>query len=142
MATTIEHAFHDAAYDVYHNEAYERVHISCPCPPRLAQWIAPHGKTAWLITADNPGTARLGEHVNTARRHMLGTWVRTRGFACRPCVNRDLSGDWPDEHGLVILGIEEGRARALGQRFGQWAMVAIGPERPVELIWLRAQASE
>ncbi len=136
MSTDVQQAFNAAAYWVDGDDRALELKIGGPCPSDLSRWIARYSTTAWLITADNPAATPLPEAINTARRDVLGSWVKTRQLAFRRCVNRDPSGDWPDEQALLIVGLEEGTARALARRFGQLAMVAIGVDRPIELIWL------
>jgi len=141
MTSDTEQAFRHTLYCVNAHESMHTLHIGRPCPPALVDWIARYARTAWLITADNPRAEPLDEAINQTRRQLLETWTRTRALACLACVNQDPLGGWPDEHGLLIAGIQEGSARALGRRFGQLAIVAVSGNRPVELVWLNSSGS-
>lgn len=117
-----------------------QIGLACPLP--VSEWIARGARTAWIVTADNPGAACCPGGFNQARRQALETWVRIHAFSYLTCVNCDPTRKWPDEYGLLIAGLDEGGARALGRRFGQLAIVAVALERPVELVWLSSQRSE
>ena len=138
MGDDIAKAFSQTLYRV----GDHTLQIGATCPPPLARWIVRRSRTAWLVTADNPGAACCPGGFNQARRQALETWVRIQAFSYLACVNCNPDRKWPDEHGLLIAGLDEGGARALGRRFGQLAIVAVALERPVELVWLSRQRSE
>lgn len=106
-------------------------------PPPLARWVGAHAgrASAWLITAHNPGGRRIEAGTNAARAALLDTLLDRHGLSRLPAVNRDPEGGWPDEHGWLVAGLEEGRARALGRRFGQAALVAVGTGT-ARLVWI------
>jgi hypothetical protein len=83
------------------------------------------GRDWTIITAFNPG-ARPGDDGDNRRRHeRLCDDARQSGFETRPSVNRDPSGRWPDEPGLLIVGLNADARAQLARRFDQ-AAVLIG----------------
>ncbi|MGN8157247.1 DUF3293 domain-containing protein [Salinisphaera sp. RV14] len=106
-------------------------------PATLADWVSVrNGATpAWLITAYNPGAEAAAAVDNRARHQVLDTLLKRRGFDRLAAVNRDTAGDWPNEPGWLVAGMEEGMARNLARRFGQVAIVAVDRAR-VDLVWI------
>jgi hypothetical protein len=51
-------------------------------------------------------------------------------------LNRDPSGRWPDEPGLLLCDPPPGFAEELGRRFGQNAILAARLGEAPQLIWL------
>lgn len=133
----LEHVFTDAAYQVSLDDAWLTLTIGNACPETLAAWLRAHGnRTGWVITACNPGAKILAPGINAARNRALHDWTDQHGLPCLESINVDPDGQWPDEPGLLIGDLEEGLARVLAQRFGQFAIVAAPPDRPVDLLWL------
>jgi len=81
-------------------------------------------KIPWAyLTAWNPRSAPETESVNRARQSELEKRLNRDGILCLPGVARDPLGRWPDEEGLLAMGLERGRALQLGKEFGQNAIL-------------------
>lgn len=134
----LEDAFYATHYQIALEARRLTLRIGAPCPRALEPWLARHGgrTPAWLITACNPGAQALSAAENTSRSIALRAWATAHAAALLETVNRDPTGNWPDEPGLLIAGLEEGLARSAALRFRQLAMVAVRAGAPVELLWL------
>ncbi|WP_423820753.1 DUF3293 domain-containing protein [Salinisphaera sp. SPP-AMP-43] len=115
------------------------LNLGHPTPATLAQWVSRHNDTvpAWLITAYNPGGEVASDADNHAREHALAQLLERNELRCLRAVNRDTGGNWPNEPGWLVAGLEEGMARSLGRRFGQAAIVSVQVQS-VDLIWIDA----
>lgn len=133
----LNNVFANTDYCVEHPDETVTLHLNQPTPKVLAEWIAAHNgpAPAWLITAYNPGGEAAPGADNRARHARLDTLLARHGLRRLAAVNRDRSGDWPDEPGWLVAGLEEGMARSLAQRFGQAAIVAVDRHR-VGLLWI------
>jgi len=80
-----------------------------------------------IITAFNPGAEPRGSADNRARHQGLRERAEQAGWQCHPTINRDPSGRWPDEPGLLLVGIEAAAAAELAGQFGQAAFVSGRP---------------
>ncbi len=79
-----------------------------------------------VITAHNPGGAWRDE-ADSARAHeTLVAACRADAIATHPAWGGDPAGRWM-ELGLLVVGLDDGTARALGARFGQDAIYALTP---------------
>ena len=86
--------------------------------------LATRGVTTWaFVTAWNPGSQPLHSEENAARQNRLETDVRNLGFEMFSGVGEPLDSEWTPEHSLLILGISQTDAIALGHKYGQVAIV-------------------
>lgn len=92
---------------------------------------------AALITAWNWGGKRIGRRMNDLRQRQLASDVRERGFWSLLGEGLSTSDHWENEQSLLILGVSETEARALGTKYGQNAIVWAGPDTIPNLIILR-----
>lgn len=92
--------------------------------------------TAAFVTACNPGSRRLDRAANRAARTALEDAVAAMGCSALPGVAIDPEGRWPDEESLLLPGVDFESACSLARRFGQNALVWIGPEAVPELVWV------
>lgn len=129
-------AFESTDYCVQYQGDTVTLKLYQPTPEPLAGWVSAHNDAApaWLITAYNPGGEAASETDNRARQYVLDALLDRHGLERLAAVNRDTGGDWPNEPGWLVAGLEEGRARHLARRFGQAALVAVDRER-VDLVW-------
>jgi hypothetical protein len=100
-----------------------RLRIDLP-DARLDALLERMDARSWAyMTAFNPGSIQPSEADNLARQDRLERTVRETGlvFFCGEGVGDD--GRWPPEPSILILGIARADAVALGQRFGQRAIV-------------------
>ncbi|MDA3921429.1 MAG: DUF3293 domain-containing protein [Salinisphaera sp.] len=114
------------------------IRIGRPAPAAVASWIDENAAsgTAWIITGDNPGAAQDSPGRNDARRTLLAIWVDRPGIEAITSTHHASDGRWPDEHGLLIAGIDDALALSLGRRFGQAAIVAVSAHDVARLWWL------
>lgn len=97
------------------------------------------GQQPWaIITACNPGAEPLDPSENQARHRRLCRRAGQGGWSTRPAVNRDPSGKWPDEPGLLLAGIDAAAAGELAREFGQVAFVSGHPDDNARLQLLGA----
>lgn len=82
------------------------------------------GGRAWtIITACNPGGRRGDDETNIRRHHRLIEHAAGAGFEAWPALNRDPTGHWPDEPGLLIAALDAAERVGLARKFGQAAVV-------------------
>ncbi|NBD96063.1 MAG: DUF3293 domain-containing protein [Gammaproteobacteria bacterium] len=91
--------------------------------PHEALDTALDGKTWAVVTAFNPGARVSDGESNLARHRRLREAIAERGWANYPAVNRDPSGDWPDETSLLVVGADLDAIDAIATAFGQAAIV-------------------
>jgi hypothetical protein len=116
----------------------EQVTIRCGqrCEP-LDRLLAAAGVEHWaFVTACNPRSRRLAAAANRARMARLGTVVRDRGFQSWPATGGDDSAVWPPEPSLLVLGMTEAEAVALGRAFEQNAILVGSRGTPSRLVWV------
>lgn len=81
-------------------------------------------QTDWaIVTPCNPGAQRLPDADNAHRLEEMQQNIETDGYRWHPAVNRDPTGQWPDENGFFIVDPGLTYATALAQRFGQHALL-------------------
>ncbi|NNC23324.1 DUF3293 domain-containing protein [Salinisphaera sp. USBA-960] len=133
----LEAAFKATSYRVALGAREISVTIGGGCPSILATWFCQHGyRLGWLISAYNPGAQAISTAQNRHRDAALHRATRRLGTAWLATRAVDPAQHWPDEPGVLIGGISQTKARLLATRFGQAAIVAIGPSRRTRLIWL------
>ncbi len=91
--------------------------------------------TAAIVTAYNPESAPLCAAENLAAHENL--LHATSAYATLPTRAVDPTGAWPPEPGLLILGITDEDAMALGATFRQNAIVWIAADEAPKLLLLR-----
>lgn len=93
------------------------------------------GTDAWAyVTACNPGSVPLSTTENAERMGRLAAEVRDRGLV--HFAGTGTGGDWPPEPSLLVLGLTEPDAVALGRGFGQLAVVVGRRGKPARLAWI------
>ncbi len=110
--------------------------IGQPAPELDRHLAAGSIATAAFVTAWNPRSERLSEAENLLRGHDLATAVAALGLQALPVVTAADDPEWI-EHGLLIFDTSEAQARALGDRFGQNAIVMLelgGAPQLIELV--------
>ncbi|MBS63074.1 DUF3293 domain-containing protein [Salinisphaera sp.] len=138
MSDDLRAAFEATNYRVFLDGDSHVLRIGAPCPPAVADWLSQRAcaRRAWLITAYNPNAEQTDDASNHARDALLRDWADRRATAWLETVNEDPHGDWPDEPGVLIAGVEEGEARAMAHRLGQAALVQVAMNEPTALVWL------
>lgn len=130
----IERAYRAARYCVDDPPARFTLRIGEHCAP-LQVLLREQRVSAWAyVTACNPHSRLLAVDENAVRQRALLERVHASGWpALAGCAMAD-NGDW-QEPSLLILGIAETDARALGRDFGQNAIVAGCAGSVARLVW-------
>lgn len=103
----------------------------------LARLLAAHGVShAAIITAHNPGSRRVSDRDNARAESALRRRVLAAGYASVPSRGVDPAGRFPDEPGLLVLGIEAAAATTLAREFAQAAIVVIEAMATPRLVML------
>lgn len=103
----------------------------------LDRLLAATGHDHWaFVTACNPRSTRLDETENAERMARLVEIVRDRGLQSVPGEGRGDDDQWPAEPSLLVPGIEEPDAIALGRMFDQQAIVVGSRGSPPRLAWV------
>jgi len=118
----LDPAYRNTTYSVNHPAGNFDIHIDEPCAP-LDALLRQHGVTAWAyVTACNPHSQPLSSGENSARHAQLLAHVRALELKVFAGRGKAVSGDWVEES-LLILGLDETAAVALGAAFEQNAVV-------------------
>lgn len=89
-----------------------------------------------FITACNPFSQDVGEIINAARQAELAKDLSQRSLAFFDGIGKHPSGDWPAEPSYFVLGLSLEAAKALGEKYGQNAIVWCGADAIPELVLL------
>ena len=99
------------------------------------------GADAWAyVTACNPCSVPLSATENGERMTRLAAVVRDRGLVHFAGTGTGTGGGWPPEPSLLVLGLAEADAVALGRSFGQLAVVVGRRGGPARLAWIDPEA--
>ena len=94
-------------------------------------------KSHWaILTPCNPDSRPLSVQENTVLLEQLMEIVRRLSLASIGSVNRDPSGQWPDEPGILLCDPPPGLAVELGRHFQQNAILAGKLGEAPRLVWL------
>ena len=128
-----------ATVAVYHAATYEigaiRLRIGEPNDGIAAMLRAAGAVSAVIVTAYNPESVALCEAENRAAHENLVHAVAA--YETRATCAVDPSGVWPPEPGLLVLGMSDEDAVALGARFRQNAIVCLAVDEAPKLVLLR-----
>ncbi len=83
------------------------------CDPTATSWA--------VVTAWNPFSNRLSRDENDERQRALRARIAALGLATFDAVGRDDASDWHEES-LLVVGLDEAAACALGSQFCQHAV--------------------
>jgi hypothetical protein len=90
----------------------------------IDELVRTFGKTnCAFITAQNPGSIKLGVSENAQRHQELLHEVIRIGYPHFPGRGVGRASSWHPEESVFIVGIPKGEARELGRAFGQIAIV-------------------
>ena len=118
-------------YRVLLPEGAVDLRVGAPAPREL-------GPFPWMvITACNPGSIMLSDEENQARQQVLAARLRTLGFTFAAAENLADDGEWPVEAGFWVSSplLDRQLASALGQEFGQYAVLWGVAGEVCELLW-------
>jgi|SRR5579884_1751986 len=132
----LEAAYRAAVYVVDAPDGPLSLHVG-QTHPELDRLLTHGGVTSWaFVTASNPGSVRLDDADNAARRRALEEAVRRRGKRFLSGRGVAADGSWPAEESLFVLGVDDAEAAELGRRFGQAAVVCGAVGAAARLVWL------
>lgn len=110
--------------------------------PALDKLLAAKGHGEWaFISACNPGSQRLPDQENAERHARLIAEVTALGFQGIPGHGVPDDPGWQPEISLLILGISQGQATKLAEKFGQNAIVIGTPGLPARLCYLHGNST-
>ena len=111
--TALTRAYRDSTYWVDHPAGRFPMRIGEPCAP-LQALLHAHGAITWaFVTACNPRSQLLPPAENAARHARLLSRLRQSAWPTFPGHSVSDQGEWL-EHSLLILGIDDAAALALG----------------------------
>ena len=90
-----------------------------------------------FITAYNPYSQPLQASENEQRQVALIQQLLGAGYTALRGVGQHPSNEWPGEESCLVLGIDRGAAKALGDQYEQNAIVWCGPDVVPELLLLQ-----
>ncbi|MBL8421732.1 MAG: DUF3293 domain-containing protein [Dechloromonas sp.] len=103
----------------------------------LRCWLATAGVTRFaILTAHNPGSRLLDEKENSSRQSQLECDLLEAGFETYAGENVADSDAWPAEESCFVPGLAIAEAMALGEKYGQNAIVCGGHDGVPELVWI------
>ncbi len=132
----LEAAYRATSYLVDGPAGRFAIRVGAVSPDADALAAAHHAHTWAFVTAYNPGSVAAPPEDNRARQDELDSAVTAAGF---PYYHGEGKGDddgWPPEPSLLILGVGEDDAAALGRRFGQAALVFGERGEAARLVWI------
>lgn len=108
---------------------------------RSSDLLAAHSsagvKCSAFITACNPHSVPQSEATNLARQAALAEELTRLSFTYKKGIGQHPDNGWPGEPSVLVLGISLEDARALGERYGQNAIVWSGADAVPQLVLLR-----
>ncbi len=119
-----EQAYRNTTYWVDHPEGSFGIRLGEPCP-RLDELLAKYGVDDWAyVTAWNPRSQPLHAALNAVRNAELRARIAELGYPVVAGRGQPDSGDSVAEESLLVFGIDQAAALALGAQFEQRAVVA------------------
>ncbi len=111
--------------------------IDAPSPELLALHARLGVTSSAFLTACNPHSQRLPPTENAARQADLRRAIGQLGLPALPGIGQHPRGDWAGEASWLVPGLSRTVAEALGERFGQNAIVWAGADAIPRLVLLR-----
>jgi hypothetical protein len=93
--------------------------------------------TGVYVTAYNSRGKQTEPHINVRQQKLLSGDVRRTGLPFLEGFGEDPTGRWKSEPSFLVLGITLEDAEALGQRYGQNAIVWMEDDYVPRLVMLR-----
>ena len=120
-------------------ESYRRTEYRVGVPLNLTLWVDQKAEglpdVPWAyITAWNPRSVPQTEAVNRKKQSELEMRLNSMGIRCIFCAASDSTQAWPDEEGVLALGLEREAALELGREFDQNAILVGMGNGLVELV--------
>jgi hypothetical protein len=103
----------------------------------LRCWLETAGAARFaILTAHNPGSEDVESEENVLRQARLECALLELGY--EPYAGENVADDdsWPAEESCFVPGISVTEALALGERYGQNAIICGGADGKTELVWV------
>ena len=103
----------------------------------LRCWLETAGTARFaILTAHNPGSEDVESEENVLRQARLECALLELGY--EPYAGENVADDdsWPAEESCFVPGISVTEALALGERYGQNAIICGGADGKTELVWV------
>jgi hypothetical protein len=103
----------------------------------LRCWLETAGAARFaILTAHNPGSEDVDSEENVLRQAQLECALLELGY--EPYAGENVADDdsWPAEESCFVPAISVAEALALGERYGQIAIVCGGADGTAELVWI------
>ncbi|WP_157501322.1 DUF3293 domain-containing protein [Lewinella sp. 4G2] len=133
-------AFHPALHREYCASVYVchnfRLRSGSP-NASFTDWIAARGYSSYaFLTAYNPYSNRqLSRADNLALAQVLRNRIKDLAIDAVPAAAVDVTGTWPEEVGLMLLGVDLGTALQLGREFQQNAILYGKTGNAAAVLW-------
>lgn len=109
--------------------------------PRLDRLLVRRGVRVWaFVTPDNPYSQRVSTLRNVRALDFFTIALARNNVRTIRGISMSDDGDWPAEPSMLLLGVSAARARALGRRFRQNAIVVGKIGGVARLLWCTARA--
>lgn len=138
--TELDALYKATTYQVYLPGGVVRLRLGQPCPV-LAGWMEENGCRKFaIVTAYNPGSQKLDPTLNAERQAQLECDLLEGNY--EPYAGENLADDsaWLAEETCFIPDIAPEDACALGEEYGQNAVVVGGSDAVAHLLWIEATA--
>ncbi len=139
--TELEAAYRATTYRVYLPDG------RCDLRPGVASetlscWLEAAGATCFaVLTACNPASLPLDENENASRQAQLECELLDSGYEIHAGENVADDPAWPVEESCFVPDIAVAEAMALGEKYGQNAVLCGGADGVPELEWLATAAA-
>jgi hypothetical protein len=102
----------------------------------LDRLLANKQESRWAyLTACNPKSNRQSDAENEHAQRQLLKMLTAEGYLLFFGIGIGEAGDWPPEPSVLVVGIDELAAVALGRQFGQAAIVVGRVGESPRLVW-------
>lgn len=135
---TIEEAYRATDYVVFTESTSTVIRIGKKSSAVDRLLLRFHCRSAAYVTAWNPYGKTLSNIQNGNRHRQLIAQMRARGQSYLMGEGRGEIGDWPPELSILVFGVDQRRAEAIGRDFRQNAIVYVELNRPASLLMLRS----
>jgi Protein of unknown function (DUF3293) len=110
------------------------IHVDRTTPDLDAE-LTRRDVTTWaFVTACNPRSKRLSPAENEEQQVRLKKELRQRGFTSAAGEGKGPDATWSPEESLLVFGISELDALAIGAQYRQLAIVVGQQNRPARLV--------
>ncbi len=141
MAKTseLEALFRATTYRIFLPDTMCELRIDQPCEA-LRNWLRGESIESFaVITACNPGSQRLSANENAERQAQLECDLLEGNYEPYAAENVADSGDWPTEESCFVPDLLPEDACALGEDYGQNAVLVGGADGIPHLLWIAAE---